>query len=159
MKTLVAYYSLSGNVKEAAEIIAKELDADLLRLEPVKDIPTKGFKMFMQGGGMATFALGTRLKDYSSYDLESYDRIILGTPVWAGKSTPAVNEFIRKCGCKEKIYGVFTSAGSGNNDKCLDILDKKLDNLKFAASLADKQNAEMAQYNEEVLNEFIGNLK
>lgn len=159
MKTLVAYYSLSGNVKEAAEKLSKEFDADLLRLEPVKDIPGKGFWMFFLGGYMATFEKRTKLKDFSSYDLESYDRILLGTPVWASKATPAANEFIKKCGCKEKIYGVFTSSGSGNDEKCLNILDKKLDNLKFAASLADKNNEELAQYNDDVLNEFIGNLR
>jgi len=159
VKTLVAYYSLTGNVEEAAKKVAEVFSADLLKLEPVKEIPQNGFMMFMKGGFLASFGKGTKLKDYSSYNLEEYDRIILGTPVWASRPTPAVNEFIKKCGCKEKIYGVFTASGGGDNDKCLDILDKKLDNLKFAASLADKKNPEVAQFNDEVLQEFIDNLR
>jgi len=159
MKTLIAYYSFTGNVEEAARKLSGILNADLLKLEPVKDIPKQGFKMFMVGGMKASFGMGTRLRSYADVDLESYDCIILGTPVWASKPAPAVNEFIKKCGCKEKIYGVFTSSGGGDNDKCLDILDKKLDNLKYAASLADRGNQDMAKYNEEVLKDFIDNMQ
>lgn len=36
MKTLVVYYSYSGNTKSIAKKVAEELNTDLLELEPVK---------------------------------------------------------------------------------------------------------------------------
>ena len=50
MKRLVVYYSLTGNTEEAAEKIGKALNADLLRLETVKDMP-KSFAARMFVGG------------------------------------------------------------------------------------------------------------
>ena len=51
MKRLVVYYSLSGNTKEAAEKIAKGLDADLLQLETVKAMPKSFAAQIVVGGG------------------------------------------------------------------------------------------------------------
>ena len=159
MKTLIVYYSLSGNVKEKAEELAEKLSADLLRIEPVKEIPTDSRnKMIMTGGMYATFGILPKLKPLG-VDLEPYDSIILGTPVWAGKPAVAASAFVKTCGCPEKIYGVFTCSGSGNNDKCLDYLEKRLDNLKYAASFADNYNEELAKYNDEVMADFLGNMQ
>ena len=40
MNTAVVYYSLEGNTQYAAEKVAGELGADLIRLVPVKEYPT-----------------------------------------------------------------------------------------------------------------------
>ena len=43
MKTLVVYYSQSGNAQWMAERIASAISADMLRLVPKKAYPEKGF--------------------------------------------------------------------------------------------------------------------
>ena len=40
-KTLVAYFSLTGNTKNAAEIVAKETNADLYEIELVTPYPSE----------------------------------------------------------------------------------------------------------------------
>ena len=91
MKELVVYYSLEGNTKQAAEIIADRLNADILRLNTVKEIPKNKMK-YVIGGMQAAFGVCAKLKPIT-LNPEQYDRIILGTPVWAGKSAPAINTF------------------------------------------------------------------
>ena len=79
MKTLVVYYSLEGNTKEAAEKIASSIGSDIMELVPVKDIPKKGLMKFIHGGSGATMGKGTELQPYTK-DASSYDAIIVFLP-------------------------------------------------------------------------------
>ena len=56
MKTLIVYYTLEGNTHYAAKKIASLLDADMLRIKPVKTYPRKGFRKFLWGGKSAVMA-------------------------------------------------------------------------------------------------------
>ena len=44
MKALVLYYSFSGNTRLIAEMVAKELNADLEELKPVKPLNASPLK-------------------------------------------------------------------------------------------------------------------
>ena len=71
MAAIVVYYSLEGNTAYAAERIASELGADLLRLYPEKEYPDGGFKKFFWGGKSAIMAETPKLKPYT-FDAEDY---------------------------------------------------------------------------------------
>lgn len=49
MKDLVVYYSLEGNTKQAAEMIAQKLDTDILQIETDNKIPKSNLKFFIGG--------------------------------------------------------------------------------------------------------------
>ena len=157
MKTLVVYYSLEGNTKEAAEKIASSLGADIMALVPVKDIPKKGLLKFLHGGSGATKGKGTELQPYT-LDASIYDAIIIGTPVWAGKPSMAMNQFLMDLKNKEKIIGAFAFAG-GSAEKCLAGLCEKLPSIKHKVGLADRNSKKLAPENEGKLNAFIEALK
>jgi len=157
MKKLVVYYSLDGNTKEAAEKIASELAADIMRLVPVKDIPKKGLMKFLHGGAGATKQKGTELQPYSR-DVSQYDAIILGTPVWAGKPCVAVNQFLMDLSTPEKVVAAFVFAG-GNSDKCQALLQKKLPSIRYTVGLADRNSKKLAPGNEGKLADFIEKLR
>lgn len=95
MKTIVVYYSMSGNTKWAAEQIAEILGADTLRIEPVAAYPGKGFKKFLWGGKAAVMAETPVLRRYE-FDAAAYDRVIFGFPVWASNVTPPVRTFVKE---------------------------------------------------------------
>lgn len=154
MKTLVVYYSNAGNTESAAKRIANELSADLLRLIPEKEIPEEGINRFFSGGMKATFGQGTKLKDYD-FKMNEYSQIILGTPVWASGPSPAVNQFLKEISDTSKISSVFTFSASGENDKCITILKRKIPGLKQSISLYDRKFPEHAKDNEQKLNDFI----
>lgn len=162
MKTLVVYYSFDGNTKAAAEKIAAELSAELLELKPIKEIPRKGIGKFLTGGMKATFGMGTKLQPIDIRPQE-YDRIILGTPIWAGKAAPAINEFLKEYPVSEHIIGLFTCSGGGDNQGCVKQLEKKLSHVQshwqYTVALADRNNPEKAGQNSEQLMAFIEKLK
>ena len=158
MKTIVVFYSLEGNTKEAAQKVAEALGADVMELVPVKEIPKKGLLKFLHGGAGATKGKGTELKPYT-LDASSYDAIVLGTPVWAGKPAMAMNQFLMDLKTPEKVVGAFAFAASGNCEKCLASLSSKCPSIKCKVGLADRSSAKLATENAGKLDAFISSLR
>jgi flavodoxin len=135
MKTAVVYYSMSGNTQQTAERIASELNADLIRLDPVKEYPSTGFKKFFWGGKSAMMGEKPRLQPYR-FDGD-YDRIIIGTPVWASNMAPPIRSFIREN--REALAGkniaAFVCFSGGGADKALEKLKQYLGVESFSAKL------------------------
>ena len=92
MKTVIVYYSLSGNVAYAAGELARRLDADLLPIRPQKAYPDKGAKKFFWGGKSAVMGEKPPLQPYA-FSSEGYDTVVLAFPVWAGTAAPPIRTF------------------------------------------------------------------
>ena len=90
MKTLVAYYSRSGNTRFVAQKIAEGLNADLCEIVDKKN--RNGKWGFLTGGYSAFREKQTEIEVKKSVD--AYDLVIVGSPVWAGKITPAIRTFL-----------------------------------------------------------------
>lgn len=153
MKTIVIFYSLEGNTKEAAEQIAQKMDSAILELKPEKEIPGSGALKFMKGGMQALFGNCPKLKPLD-FDKDAYDQIILGTPIWAGECAPAIRSFLKQYPVSDKVKAVFTTSGGGDNDKCIAWIKKKLPNLKETVALADRNNP-ISEKNQEKIDEFV----
>lgn len=118
MKTLVVYYSLEGNTQYTAEKIASRLDADLLRLEPVKEYPAQGPMKFIAGGKAAVFGEKPALKPYQVNFL-SYDAVVVGTPVWAATVTPPLRTFFSQNQIQNQKTGFFVCEKGSGGEKCI----------------------------------------
>jgi flavodoxin len=129
MKSLIVYYSYSGNTQKVAYILAEYLrqkvEADIIELEPLDESD----KFFPQ----AIRAFGHKRAQLQpvNCDLSAYGLICFGTPVWAFGPAPAMNTYLDDCfGLEDKAVILFTTYGSGTgNRRCLnymqDILAKK----------------------------------
>ena len=125
MKSIVVYYSLTGNTDWTAEEIAKMTDSDLLRINPVKAYPDKGFKKFFWGGKSAVMQEKPKLEPYE-FDADKYDAVIIGSPVWASNITPPVRSFISDNMevMKRKKVSVFVCYSGGGAAKAIEKLNK-----------------------------------
>ena len=92
MKTLVTFYSRDGHTKRAAEIIAKALNADIDEIKDKKS--RKGIIGFLRAGYDATRGKTTEI-DFSKNPAD-YDIVIIGSPVWNGRVTPAIRTYLLK---------------------------------------------------------------
>jgi len=113
MKSLVAYYSRTGNTKKVAEAIAGDLNADI---EPIiADTDGKGMgRLAMQAMFGVHAKIGQTTKDASSYDI-----VIVGTPVWASKMSPPVRTYLTKYKNKFKSVAFFCTYGGRGSQKVL----------------------------------------
>lgn len=111
VKRLVVFYSLSGNTRFIAEEIQKQENADLLELKLDKEV---GFLKFLRLIGRAMSGKKPQLKPYN-IDVNKYDVIYIGTPIWASHNAPAINTFLTTNTIKNKKIAIFCChAGRGN---------------------------------------------
>lgn len=137
MNTCVAYYSKSGNTKIVAEYLAEKIGADIIKLEDKTSY--KGIVGFVKGGMNASRTKKADL-DVAVYDeISKHDRIILATPVWAGKTTPAINSVLENVDFNSKeVYVVTTQA---------DPSFKGEDERKgFYKEIIEKKNGKLVDY-------------
>jgi len=121
MKTLVLYYSYSGNTKKIAEELAQKECADI---EEIKDKKRPGKLKVYTAGIIAVM----RNKSWSiqplSVDLAAYDRIILLAPVWADSPPPPVGSALELLP-EGKTVAVKMISASGKSG-CVSKLEEKI---------------------------------
>lgn len=123
MKTLIVYYSLTGNVKCIAETMAKEIGAGLLELKPEKEIKKDGFMKYFWGGRQVMMKITPKLLPLDK-NLDDYDFIIIGTPVWAWNYAPPIRSFLNQVRLQNKKVGLFCCHGGQ--------IGKTLENMRIA---------------------------
>lgn len=113
MKTLVLYYTRSENTQYVAELIAKELKADLEEIIDLKD-RSGGWGYFIS---MIDTILGrvTEIEPVAK-NLKDYDLIVIGQPVWGGKPVPAIRSFAKRYRLPGQNLALFCSMGGTGAD-------------------------------------------
>lgn len=106
MKTIILYYSFEGSTEALAKGLAKGLDADLLKIEPVKELKSKGFSKFFWGGSQVMMKKKPEIKPIK-VDFSQYDLVIVGSPIWASTHTPPIRTLIEEGGIKGKKVAYF----------------------------------------------------
>ena len=136
MKAVIVYYSMGGNTAYAAQKIADRLDADLVRIRPVKQYPDRGIRKFLCGGKSAVMAETPALEPYA-FQAEQYDTVIFGFPVWAGSITPPLRTFVRDNpeGLRGRRIAAFACESGSGAEKAFGKLRKCLGIDTLAARL------------------------
>jgi flavodoxin len=120
MKTLVVYFSLTGSTEFVAKIISEQLHADLCE---VVDKKHKNGKLIYIKGGAASFREKlTKIEVNKS--IENYDLIIVGSPIWAGKITPAIRTFLSQNDFTQKKGAFFVTLGGDKPEKSLENMSR-----------------------------------
>ncbi len=109
MSVCIVYHSETGNTKKVAEAVAKATGAALI---PVKDLANYSkITMYLVGAPKAHKGEKAAIEP-SKIDVSAYDRVIVGSPVWAWSPTPATNAAIAALtGCEGKRGMVFATSG------------------------------------------------
>jgi len=105
-KTLVIYYSLNGSTKFAAEKFAEKFNGNLLEIKPEKDIGPKGVMRYIRGGKQVFMKEKPQLLPFDK-NINDYDFIIIGTPVWSWTFTPAIRTLLSMIDIQAKKIGLF----------------------------------------------------
>lgn len=111
MKSLIVYYSYGGNTKRIAEMIHKQIGGDIFRIETVKPYTGSYNDVVDQGQREVNTGFCPELKPLN-VDLDRYDTIVLGSPVWWYTFAPAMHSFLRQVDMTGKtVYPFATNGG------------------------------------------------
>jgi flavodoxin len=102
MKCLLVFYSRTGTTKKIAELISTEMNCEYEEILDTKK--RKGHIIgFLKSGIAATREKLTIFKKIQK-DPKLYDIVILGTPIWNKRMTPAIRTYITEN--KNRFNGV-----------------------------------------------------
>lgn len=111
-KTLVVYYSQTGNTKAVAELFAQNLDADLVELQCETPYPDDYGQTIEESRDECANETGRALVN-GKMNLKKYSRIYIGYPVWYGTYAPPVVTFAKENDLAGKDVVLFCTYGSG----------------------------------------------
>ena len=112
MKSLVVYYSRTGNTRFVAEKIAEKLGADIEEIVDKKK--RSGMIGWLRAGRDATREKETEIEQ-TKYSPSDYDLIILGAPVWNKRVPPAMRTYLNKNDLSNKKTALFNTSDSGED--------------------------------------------
>ena len=159
MKAVVVYYSLGGNTELIADMISEKVGADKIKLQPEKEIAKEGFKKFFWGGKSVIFKDKPILLN-KNLNLDHYDTVILGTPIWAATFTPAILSFVSQVSLKGKKVHLYACSSGGDASKCFTKLRELLKDSTIIGTASFKDPIkEEKQKVEQQVDELCSSIK
>ena len=175
-KTLVVYYSTTGNTKAVCEVISKELGADLVEIKDLKNDPdsigkaVSGGMMKMKKGGasagmkgemppMSKLVMDTEISP-SNIDFSKYSKVVIGSPIWMGKLTPAVNKLLDTYKLANKKVVLLTTSNAAESSQrqeaYKDVVKKSGADVAACYQIQVKNEQKANRSREELLSEAKG---
>lgn len=124
MKSLVVYYSFTGKTKLAAEAVAEALNATLVEIREWRPIPMPF--VYLSGGFAALTNRGSKIEPID-VDVRQYERVFVGSPIWASRPAPAINSFIYQTNFEGRDVIPFFTMGGDNAEKAVANITAKIE--------------------------------
>lgn len=157
MKALVVYYSRTGNTKFVAEKIAQELGADI---EEVIDKKNRfGLIGFLLAGVDARRGKKTEIAETKKNPSE-FDLVVVGTPNWVAKPTPAIRTYLSKYDLAGKKVATFCiTDGYSGGEKVIETIRALIPNSDSTEHLVVAKPTENKADTENKISEWCNRLK
>jgi flavodoxin len=158
IKMLVVYYSLTGKTDVVAQALAKELGADLRRVEDIEKPSVTWWSMITRSIS-AIRGVESEIKSIDT-DFQGYGRVFVGSPVWAGSPSTPINAFIAKADFSGKEVIPFMTMGGNDASGALKKMSERIEKKggKIVGSLAfsskNATNEQLAAKTREVALRF-----
>ena len=95
MKTLLVYYSYTGNTKIIVDIIKEKVDCDVVELKPKTPFLEEDYQAIVDKYQSNESSKECVEIEDINIDLSDYEKVIIGTPVWWYTITPVLREFLK----------------------------------------------------------------
>ncbi|MBR2028291.1 MAG: flavodoxin [Oscillospiraceae bacterium] len=133
-KKLVAYFSASGVTAEVAKSMAETLCCDICEIKPAV-LYTQADLDWMDKSSRSSVEMQDKssrpeIVDYPA-NLDGYDTIYLGFPVWWYVAPTIVNTFVEKYDLTGKTVVLFATSGGSDWGKTVEFLENSCKGAKI----------------------------
>ena len=135
-KTLVVYFSCTGNTAQIASYIAEIKNADLLEIEPLKPYASEDLAYDDNSR--------SHIEQYEDYDvkikpvtvdLSVYDIIYIGYPIWYNKAPRVIFTFLKENDLSSKTVIPFCTSHESTIDNSVDELKALQPDAKWQSGI------------------------
>ena len=112
-KTLVVYFSHTGNTRTVAEQVKNKLNADILEIKPAVPYTTVYNDLTQQIKQELADGVKPKLQPIN-IDLQAYDTVVIASPIWWGTIALPIQSFLSENNLAGKtVLPILTHGGSG----------------------------------------------
>lgn len=128
-KTLVVFFSASGNTEKAANYIAEITEGDLFELEPItpyteKDLNYNDANSRVSQEHENETQRNVELKETTVENWSKYDTVFIGYPIWWGIAAWPVNQFVENNDFTGKTVIPFATSVSSDFGESGELLEQ-----------------------------------
>ncbi|TCI65161.1 hypothetical protein [Exiguobacterium sp. SH0S2] len=122
--SLIVYYSWIGSTEVVAKEIQRLTEFDIQRIEDKKQRKLGN----IAGAAMGAFFGLRGVIMPMDFALKEYEHLFLGTPVWAGKTPPAINKYLKETSFKnKKVWLCITKGDEKVPQQVIDSITKRIE--------------------------------
>ena len=151
MKSIVVFYTRTGNTKKVAESIMSQLQAESEELVDKKK--RSGILGWLRSGWDSFRENLTDLKPIQ-HDPEEYELVIVGTPNWARNMTPAVRTYLVEHKDEIPKVAFFCTQGGKGGEGLIESLGEICEKDPVATLIVSKDEVNNDSYQDKV-EEFV----
>ena len=149
-KTLVVYYSATGNTKTVGNYIVKATNADVLELEPIEPYSSDDLDWTKENSRVVfehdnPDERNIELVKNTVDNWESYDTVFIGYPIWWGVAAWPVDDFVKSNDFSDKAVIPFATSSSSSLGDSGTLLSEMagtgnwIDGRRFSSSVSEDE--------------------
>lgn len=154
-KTLILYFSQSGNTQTVANFIHEAVGGDILRLETVKTYSSNYNDLLDEAQEEQNNNARPELKTKID-NIEEYSTIFLGYPNWWGDMPMALYTFLEEYDLSGKTIAPFVTSGGSGFSNTISTIREKEPNANVVKGLSISGSS--AENSQDEVEEWINNL-
>lgn len=110
-KTLVIFFSYTNNTRKIVDLIKSKIECDVLEIKTKTPYSNNYDEVVNDPNNQEDSSYIPEIENID-INLDSYSKIIIGTPTWWYRPTPAIRSFLTKYKLKQdSIFAFSTNAG------------------------------------------------
>jgi len=146
MKSVVLYFSRTGNSKRIAQKIADRAGVEIAEISD--DKKWGGIIGFIRGGFYSVNMKTTNPSVTPAVDLNAFDKVIFVSPMWASNVAPAVYSYIKKEKDNIKELHLLINSGGIPTDDSITRIETSVGKPDYRYSISARADNEEAVVNE-----------
>ena len=128
-KSLVAYFSVSGRTKNAANVLADVIGADIYEIKPKQPYTNEDVD-WTNKNSRSTVEMNDKTfrpaLENADANISQYDKIFLGFPIWWYVAPTIINTFLESYDFSHKKIILFATSGGSGFGRTLSELKKSV---------------------------------